>query len=280
MAPRIDPVSNLNEWNISEQENIATTHRIAGPGRNAQAPAAYTKPKWARCTKANGARGQSKQEDIVLYERDLSPLFSINRVASSTYYPVEGVIAVGEVKSALGQKELEDAFQKIASVKSLRRHSVPTDDMQLGTPFAAYRHYGNQTAFASVAADQYDQDAKDLDQVFGFIVCKSFGLKTETLLERAQALWSRTPRAQAPNFIVSLADGIIAPSADGRLLTSPIGATSVSFIAQPQLAFSELVRLLDRAVRQGRTVPISAYKRYLRPPLAPGSHDALIRSLD
>jgi hypothetical protein len=227
----------------------------------------------------SGDRLQSKQQDVVIYERDLSPLFSINGVASSTYHPVEGVMAVGEVKSSLGQAELEDAFRKIESVKRLRRHSVPTDDMGLGTPYAAYRHFGSSGSFAAVAGDQYDQTNKELDQVFGFVLCKRFDLKPETVLERAEALWSRSSHAEAPNCIVSLADGIIAPSADGRLLTSPLGATSVSLIADAPLAFLELVRLINRVVRRGRTVPVDAYTRYLIHPSTSTPSQALIRPL-
>src|SRR5688572_5877693 len=65
--------------------------------------------------------GKSKQQDIVIYEKHLCPVFSINDTAEATYYPIEGVMAVGEVKSSLDKDKLEDAFAKIDSVKSLSR---------------------------------------------------------------------------------------------------------------------------------------------------------------
>ena len=61
----------------------------------------------------------SRQIDVVLYERYICPVFSINNSPETTYYPCEGVIAVGEIKAGLGSKELGDAFTKIASVKRL-----------------------------------------------------------------------------------------------------------------------------------------------------------------
>ena len=43
----------------------------------------------------------SRQQDVVLYERDICPVFSINDTPESTYYPCEGVMAVIEVKSSV-----------------------------------------------------------------------------------------------------------------------------------------------------------------------------------
>ena len=68
--------------------------------------------------------GTSRQQDVILYERDICPVFSINRTPQTTYYPCEGVIAVGEIKSVLDRNSLQDAFETVASVKRLRRHVV------------------------------------------------------------------------------------------------------------------------------------------------------------
>ena len=46
----------------------------------------------------------SRQMDVVLYEREVCPVFAINQDPASTYYPCEGVIAVGEVKSAIDSR--------------------------------------------------------------------------------------------------------------------------------------------------------------------------------
>ena len=72
--------------------------------------------------------GTSRQQDVVVYERDICPVFSVNRTAQTTYYPCEGVIAVGEIKSRLDGDSLEDAFRKVASAKELRRYDVTEPD--------------------------------------------------------------------------------------------------------------------------------------------------------
>ena len=64
----------------------------------------------------------SRQMDVVLYERDICPVFRVNDTPEATYFPCEGVVAVGEIKAAIDGPKLEDSFDKIASVKVLRRH--------------------------------------------------------------------------------------------------------------------------------------------------------------
>jgi hypothetical protein len=44
----------------------------------------------------------SRQQDIVIYGK-LCPVFTHNDAPEATHFPVEGVIAVGEVKSGLGR---------------------------------------------------------------------------------------------------------------------------------------------------------------------------------
>ena len=66
---------------------------------------------------------QSKQQDIVIFERDFCPVYSINDTPEATYYPVEGVAATGEVKSTISKSVLFDALDKVQSAKALHRYS-------------------------------------------------------------------------------------------------------------------------------------------------------------
>ena len=51
---------------------------------------------------------QSKQQDIVLFERDFCPVYTINDAPEVTYYPIEAIAAVGEVKSTVSKSVLFD----------------------------------------------------------------------------------------------------------------------------------------------------------------------------
>ena len=47
----------------------------------------------------------SRQMDVILYERDICPAFRVHADdPKASYYPCEGVIAVGEIKSVIGKK--------------------------------------------------------------------------------------------------------------------------------------------------------------------------------
>ena len=63
----------------------------------------------------------SRQIDVVIYERAFCPVFCVNNSPETTYYPCEGVLAVGEVKSTVGKSEFDDAVKKMESVKALKR---------------------------------------------------------------------------------------------------------------------------------------------------------------
>ena len=62
--------------------------------------------------------------DVLLYEKHLCPVYSVNDDPATTYYPCEGVIAVGEIKSQMASEDLRNTFEKMASVKRLRRFAV------------------------------------------------------------------------------------------------------------------------------------------------------------
>ncbi len=215
----------------------------------------------------DGERNVSRQTDIVIYERSQAPVFSINNTAEATYFPVEGVAAVGEVKSTLGINELCDAFEKVSSVKSLRRYSVPENGLAWGAK--AFRNYGENSSFIGITTEDFDQDQKPLDQVFGFVLCNRFGASSRTMLDHARDLWIETPPSLAPNLLVSLNDGFICPSRGSELQFSRHDSDNAAICEVPTAGFPLLIERLHRVIRHGRTVPSQAYDRYFRPP-SPG----------
>jgi len=113
--------------------------------------------------------GTSRQMDVVLYEKEQCPVFCINDSPETTYYPCESVLAVGEVKSTIGKKELADCFRKIGSVKSLRRAFQRTESGQhIGRP---YGEFGSTTAYG------FELDHTNIGDVFGFIVAEKSSIQ-------------------------------------------------------------------------------------------------------
>lgn len=63
--------------------------------------------------------GESRQTDLVIYDKDCTSVFTIGGV---NFYPCEGVIAVGEVKTQVDSgDDLATALDNIASTKGLDR---------------------------------------------------------------------------------------------------------------------------------------------------------------
>jgi hypothetical protein len=207
----------------------------------------------------------SKQQDVVVFEQAWCPVFSINDTAEATFYPCEGVIAVGEVKSGLGAKELEDAFAKIASVKHLRRRAVAERDAHLHQEeVVSFRKFGTSLGMACVKSEEFDQASKATDQIYGFILCGQFSLKVETLFEKAYELWRANPKTETPNLIVSLKDGFISPfdSTPNQISFSPMKGNGFVHCPVPERAMGHLVHTLNDFVRAARTVEIKHFRRY------------------
>ena len=122
--------------------------------------------------------GTSHQQDVVLYERDICPVFSINSTPQTTYYPCEGVIGIGEIKSSLDGNSLRNAFQKVASVKRLRRHVThhPIPDPKTGEQFPVNRNYLTPHGDSVLRMDE-GSDRKERLQIFGFVLAGESRLK-------------------------------------------------------------------------------------------------------
>ena len=153
--------------------------------------------------------GTSRQTDLVLYERDICPVFSINNTPETTYYPCEGVIAVGEVKSTLDSQSLEDAFKKIESVKKLKRHQVyhPVP-VSTGQRPLFTRGYGTIQGDSMLTATEGDE-TPETAQIFGFVVAGDLRIKPETLCASFRKLARETGDQLCPNMVVILNGGLV-----------------------------------------------------------------------
>ena len=215
-------------------------------------------------------RSRSAQEDIVLYERDHCPVYSVNDTPEATYFPIEGVIAVGEIKSVVDKPTLFDALAKVRSAKILKRWSVRTQEGSMPAS-ADYRCYGSGLTMATVPEDEYDQDKKYRDQVFGFILCKSFRSSGDAVLDNLLEFSQAHGHQYMPNIIVSLSDGFVQTMSlpSNCLQPSPLTANAFAFVPEKRRAFAFLVHALRQHAREGRTSPLYAFDRYMEPMAEP-----------
>lgn len=197
----------------------------------------------------------SNQCDVILYEKDHCPVFSVNGDPAATYIPCESVIAVGEIKSSLGTSEINDAVAKIAKVKSLRRY--------LNDP-TCFRHYGSVMSVQGAPSEAFDPEHKPLDQIFGFILCHESSLTHATLADRYATACSRHPAHLSPNLMVSLKDGLVLFTNGKReVLENRMNAAHIFFGRTPDGEVSYLINKLVTAANGGRTTEVLPYARYL-----------------
>lgn len=166
---------------------------------------------------------------------------------------------MGEVKSAADKGTLFDALDKIRSAKALKRFSERTQEVGM-SPAANYRMYGSGGTYAAISSNEYDQARKHRDQIFGFLICKSFRQSSGAVLQNLCEYVETHGASHLPNIIVSLDNGFVQPiSLPARVLQpSPILANGVAFVPDRQRAFTFLVHALRQHAREGRSVPLHA----------------------
>ena len=200
----------------------------------------------------------SRQIDVVLYERDFCPVYRINDNPETTYYPCEGVIAVGEVKSRVGMQEFDDAVVKMASVKVLERQFERLPSSSGHGYGAPHRGYGGTDGpvFAS-----FDPESDSRGDIVGFLLTDALTVEWETAMEYYR---ERTP--QFPDLLIPLtgpAFASAAPDRKGRLAFEPMRTAPSVCCIDTANPFGYLLLVLQQRFRAGKTAPLRAFESYL-----------------
>ncbi len=215
----------------------------------------------------------SRQMDIVLYEEDLCPVFRLNASSEAAFYPCEGVFAVGEVKSTMGSREVDDILDKISSVRKLSRYARATNSELFEDEITVdYRSYGSNVVFAAAPENSYDQNARGLNQIWGFGIGRDISLSPEVVATKVANSCRENGKQLAPNLIVSTSGMAIRPAwADAldwarateiKTVQSAIEATGyiATHYSNP---LGSLLQSIILVYQRGLTVPSEAFFQYL-----------------
>jgi len=152
--------------------------------------------------------GESKQIDVVVYDKTVGTVFDINNVK---HFPCETVIAAGEVKSDIDStNKLQDALDKIKSVKMLDR-SNDDKNMIISGPGI------------SLQGLRFDPKTQHRDQIFGFIFT-STSMTKESIIEYLQNYNQSTDRRYWMNVFCAFNQFLISYECPQALYPSAMDA--------------------------------------------------------
>ena len=160
----------------------------------------------------------SGQIDLVIYDPSLTPpLESKNR---QRFFPVETVIAAGEVKSDVRRDEFEKALIRLAKIKEMR--STLTNEASAVTRWYA------------LGDMEYSPDKIPFDQVFTFLICNEIKFSLRNNLNFPSVLndiYESVAYEHRHSSVLSLNDGLLHYTCE-----FPVGEfTDCAFPVQPGL---------------------------------------------
>ena len=205
----------------------------------------------------------SSQIDVILFEQQFCPIF---RVAEDVgYYPCESVIAVGEIKSVIGKKELGDIYEKVASVRKLNRFPKSIGNQEPPAGKVEYRTYLDKTTRLMDGNQETIQNSSSEAQIYGFGLGRAFGAKAETMVGHTIDLYDEVPEELRPNVVLTLNQEAIAPAKGMQMSFTALGSPGVTFLT-PENSLEYLLVSLFGMIQYGITSPGYAFGRYVVPP--------------
>ncbi len=195
----------------------------------------------------------SRQIDLVIFERSLCPVFSINESPESTYYPCEGVLAALEIKSSTGRKEYIDSCEKANSVRNMKRRLNKTEDNKILNS----RRYGQVELFlGDRPTHTVDPDMFPLFDILTGLITGKVNVTQDTL----QSYFIESQR-NAPDMLVSL-DGFYGRFLDeAKILTNARLAKEFK-VVPCENPFSRFIRQLYMWFCYGHTASFHAFFNY------------------
>lgn len=127
----------------------------------------------------------SSQCDIIIYNKDITP--HIENSEKQSFYPIESVIAIGEVKSTINTpKDLNNALKKLSKLKKFRKIK------------------DKHRVHKSVFNDEFNIEKNPFHNVFTFLICYKFNFDYRLDIVN----YENIEHYYHHNVILSLTDGI------------------------------------------------------------------------
>ena len=141
----------------------------------------------------NASGDISTQADIVIYDKSAIP--RVESIEQQRFFPVEGVCAIGEVKSRLSKSGLREALNKLARVKA--KADIISSNAVI------YRD-------RAVASQPFDRKNVFYDQLISFLVCEKFDFDVGSLSTEVSSWYEDDIKDHHKhNLVLSISDGLL-----------------------------------------------------------------------
>ena len=199
----------------------------------------------------------SRQMDLVIFERSLCPVFSINESPESTYYPCEGVLAAIEVKSRTSKREFMDSCEKAESVRKLQRFvGYEVDGKSI-----AIRRYGQvEMPLNKGVSREHDPTENPFFYILTGLLTGELNVSRETLLSHYKEVGRK-----APDMLISL-DGVCGVFSgpfmgeSNKISNARLGLECN--VREYEHPFSYFVYVLYMLLVTGMTSPVYSFSNY------------------
>lgn len=134
----------------------------------------------------------STQCDLIIYDKNNCPLIENNN--KQRFFPIECVVAIGEIKSDLSKVQFKEALLKLKNNKLLR------NDISNGNPFIFKDNLSNKG---------FDPQNNIRDQIITFLVCSKLNFKYQDVVNEMNEIYENCDKHLRHNMILSVNDGTL-----------------------------------------------------------------------
>ncbi|MDO9325470.1 MAG: hypothetical protein Q7T80_10995 [Methanoregula sp.] len=131
----------------------------------------------------------STQCDVIIYDPQNTPLIQDN--ALQTFYPVETIVSIGEIKSKLSKTKFIEALRKLAKIKEMREKIK------------------NPAILFSDPSRVYNPKNYHYDQIFTFLICEKLDFDYKKIVDEFDSIYEGIALTNRHNLILSIEDGLI-----------------------------------------------------------------------
>lgn len=133
----------------------------------------------------------STQCDLIIYDKNNCPLIENGNL--QRFFPIECVVAIGEIKSDLNKEKFKEALLKLKNNKLLR-NEIPSK---------------NNYVFKELNNSEFNPKKNVYDGIMSFLICNKFDFNYDNMVNEMNDIYDGCELYLRHNMILSINDGVL-----------------------------------------------------------------------